>query len=374
MSANVNIRTLKKAPSQNDYESLCGLDALYFFIKIDYNDYTRFYLNHLLKTHLESDDFVLISKNYQNQFTFFQHFGNIPNDTPEGFARSELCRIGFKNLNERDNLHQIQVQMNSTALQQMNIDDIISYFTKLLNSLGLVPLKFQISRVDLNNYLFDFPFHWLKYDFFSTKIKKSESKFNGNRLETFYLGSRGNGLFLRIYDKLQQLKSLEYVEGTTKEYLIGKKYIQKYHKAPNYEHLWNVEIELRREQLKLYKIDTLEDLNKNVNILFKTIFRNSIRLLQEVKNMDTHDNRVSTHSVWTHIINEFDYNGSPVVSLEKEKQKEYKRDNAWLKNRLLEFLEEPKNNDFEVNKKVHELLDLLNQNPQISLSNVNFNI
>ena len=352
----------KKAPSQNDYQSVCGLDALYFFIKINYEDYTFFYLNHLLKGHLESDDFVLISKDYKSQFTFFKHFGNIPNNSDEGFARLEICRIGFKNLNERDNLHQIQIQMNSIALQQMNIQDIIIYFTNLINNFSLVPLKFQVSRVDINTYIFDFPFHWLKYDFFSTKMRINEPKYNGNTLETFYLGSRQNGLFLRIYDKIKQLKSLEYSEGNIKEYLIGKKYISKYKKLPNYEHLWNVELELRREQLRLYNIDTLQELDLNVNILLKMIFSKTIRLLCEAKKMNSNDNRILTHTVWEHIISNYDYNNSPVCELDKEKQKEYKKNNQWLKNRLEEFLKEPKNQDVNINKKIYEILELININ------------
>lgn len=355
----------KKAPSQNDYQSVCGLDALYFFIKINFSDYSNFFINHLQKGHLESEDFLLISKDYKSQFTFFQHFGNIPNNSHEGFARLEVCRIGFKNLNEKDNLHQIQIQMNSTTLQQMNIQMIIEYFTNLFNNISLVPEKFQLSRVDVNTYIFDFSFDWLKYDFFSTKIKKSESKYNGTHLETFYLGSRQNGLFLRIYDKIKQLRTLEYTESNTKEYLIGKKYIYKYKEVPNYKSLWNVELELRREQLRLYNIDTLQDLEEKVNTLLKMIFSKTIRLLEESKKMDTHDNRILTHSVWSHIINEYDYNGFPVIELDKEKQKEYKRDTVWLRNRLIEFLDEQKNTDIDIRAKAEEFIYFLDKNSNI---------
>ena len=78
--------------------------------------------------------------------------------------------------------------------------------------------------------------------------------------------------------------------------------------------------------------------------------------------MDTHDNRILTHSVWSHIINEYDYNGFPVIELDKEKQKEYKRDTVWLRNRLIEFLDEPKNQDVNINKKIYEILELININ------------
>ena len=75
--------------------------------------------------------------------------------------------------------------------------------------------------------------------------------------------------------------------------------------------------------------------------------------------MDTHDNRILTHSVWNHIINEYDYNGSPVIELDKEKQKEYKRDTNWLNNRLNEYLNEPLNTDIEILEKIEELQRLI---------------
>ena len=363
----VDIRSsskIKKAPAQKDYESVCGLDALYFYIKINYLDYSDFFVNHLLRGHLESDNFVLLNKDYTNQFTYFRYMSEIEegkNSLPdEGVSPlQEIARIGFKNLNQNDNLDSIIVQMNSNALQQMSINDIINHFTVFLNNFGMTPLKFQLSRVDLNTYLFDYSFDWLSYDYFSTKSKKVEPKYNGYDLETFYLGSRNNGLFLRIYDKLKQLKTLEYSEGNIKQYLIGLKYLNKYKQIPKYKSLWNVEIELRREQLRLYRIDTLEDLNQNVNSLFKIIFLKSIRLLAEGKKMDSHDNRIPTHSVWSHIINEYDYNGFPVLEINKEKLKEYKRDRIWLRNRLIEFLEEPKNTDFYLREKTQELINYL---------------
>ena len=360
----MSARNLKKAPSQNDYQSICGLDALYFSVKVNINDYTQFYHNHLLKNHINSDDMQMLTNDFSKQFTFFQYFAEIENDgikASEGISpiRQKICRIGFKNLNERDNLDFIYVQMESNALQQMTIKTIMLTFTNLLNTFGLVPLKFQLSRVDLNTYLFDYDFNWLNYNYFSTKLKINEPKYNGDVLETFYLGSRGNGLFFRIYDKVKQLRSLEYKESNIKEGLIGLKYLYKYHKQPDYEKIWNVEVELRREQLKYYKVDTLQDLEENVNSLHYCIFSNSARLLEEKCNKDGNDNRIKNHTVWQHIIDNYDYNGEEVVVLDKEKLKEYKRDNTWLKNRLIEFLQESNNKDLELNKKVNELFLLL---------------
>lgn len=369
-----NDDTEKIAPSQSDYESVCGIDALYFYIKVNSLDYSDFYFKNLLKGNLESDNFILTSRDYKSQFTYFNHFGEMEKEKKEDNGNEgvcpiqQICRIGFKNLNEKDNLDSIVVQMNSNILQQFKIKDIEKYFTNLLNSFGLVPLKFQLSRVDLNTYIFDFPLDWVKYEFFSSKLKKNKPHNNGVCLETFELGSRSNSMFLRIYDKIKQLRTIDYEQSNIKEHLIALKYISKYAKIPDYQHLWNIELELRREQLKLYKIDTLQDLDNNVNSLFVAIFSKTIRLLWKEKNMEKNDNRIPSHSVWSHIINNYNYNGFPVVELEKEKLKEYKKDLSWLKNRLVEFLEEPKNNDFNLREKVEELSYYIDKYLDVELS------
>jgi hypothetical protein len=365
----------KKAPAQKDYQSVCGIDALYFYVKVDFNHYSRFYINNLLKNHLESDIFVLLSKDYSNQFTYFNHFGEIKRKDEkenkfhhEGFSPiQKICRIGFKNLNENDNLDSIIVQMDSNILQQFKLLDIQNYFVDILNNIGLKPIKFQLSRVDLNTHIFNYSFDWLDYDYFSTKLKKNKPHKNGSVLETFELGSRTNSLMLRIYDKIKQLRTLEWDESNLKEHLINLKYKRKYCSIPDYSTLWNVELEIRREQLKLFNIDTLEDLDKRINSLFFIIFTKTIRLLEKKKKYHGNDNRIENHSVWNHILEEYNYNSFPVVELEKDKLKEYKRDVSWLKNRLNEFLEEQKNNDVQIRYKVSELIYFLDKNVSLEV-------
>jgi hypothetical protein len=356
----------KKAPTPIDCKSVCGLDALYFYIKVSIEEYTLFYHNHLLMGHLESENMEMLSKDYSNQFTYFNYSSliDVNNDYksfyPEGSARQRICKIGFKNLNTKDNLFSVIIQMDSIALQQMTIPQIQEHFKNLLNTFGLVPLKYQVSRVDLNTYVFDYPLDWVNYMYFSTKLRKNEPKYDGTQLETFYLGSRGNGLFLRIYDKLNQLRSLDYEEGKKKKYLIALKYVRKYLEAPTLNDVWNIELEMRREQLRTYKIDTLDDLNQKVNSLHKSIFGKSIRLLKEQKKMNTNDSKIENHEIWNHIIKDYDYNGSALFNLDKEKMKQYKRDDIWLKNRLTEYLAEPRNTNESLRLKVNNLLLELN--------------
>ena len=358
MSARDN---LKKAPKQIDVESVCGIDALYFYIKVDLDDYTKFYHNHLLKNHLVSENMEMLSNDYTNQFTYFSYSADIGTDyLNEGVAQlQKICRIGFKNLNTADNLYSVKIQMNSIPLQQMTIESIITHFTDLLNSFGLVPLKFQASRVDLNTYIFNYSFDWINHMYFSTRLKKNRSFLNNTTLETFELGARGNGLFLRIYNKLVELSTLDTETERGKKYLIYRKYIRKYLKAPEVNSLWNIELELRREQLRTYKIDTLQDLNDKINSLHTFIFKNSFRLLQKEKKLNTNDSKIPNHDIWNHVIENYDYNGSTVSKIDKTKLKQYKRDNTWLKNRLEEYLAESRNTDKNLRMEVTYLLDRL---------------
>lgn len=354
-----NIKT-KIAPTQSDYESVSGIDALYFYIKVDFDDYTKFYHNHLLKNHIISENMEILSKNYDNQFTYFSYSADIGNESIcEGVdPKQKICRIGFKNLNQLDNLHSVIVEMDSIALQQMTIENIITHFTDLLNSYGLVPLKFQTRRVDLNTYVFNYSLDWINYNYFSTRSRKTRTISNTRNLETFELGSRG-GIFLRIYNKLLELSKKDIEIERAKKYLIYRKYIRKYLKTPEVTSLWNIEFELHREQLRTYKIDTLDDLNDKMNSLHSFICKNSFRLLKKEKKLDTNDSKIENHSLWNHISESYDYNGSVISDIEKAKLKQYLRDNTWLKNRLEEYLSEPRNTDNDLKREVNHLLSRL---------------
>jgi hypothetical protein len=350
------------APFRNDYQSVCGIDALYFYIKVDFSDYSNFYINHLLEGVLINDNFKLISHDYSKQFTYLQY--SVCEECNDEQIYTKFCRIGFKNLNLRDGLDFIVVQMESTMLQRLSINEIKKELTSLLNSFNLVPLKFQLSRVDLNTYIFDFSFDWLTYDFFSTKLKVNKSYNNGSKLETITFGSRTNHLIFRIYNKKKELLTRDYEIAVLKEYLINLKYLKKYKTAPVYEDLWNIEVELKREQLKLYNIDTLDDLTSKINNLHSYLFNNVLRLLVRQKDVTKNDNRLFTHTVWEHIISNYNYSEESTVEVEKNKLKIYKHDIQWLTNRLQEFLDEPFNVNNNYYDDVHKLFTNISKNTQ----------
>lgn len=340
---------IKKAPTQNTFETVCGIDALYFYIKIDLEDYKSFYLK--LQS-IEGENYQLLSPDYTKQFTYFAHYGQT-----KYLEFQKICRIGFKNINTNDYNDFIIVQMETIALQQMTLDEIKDYFTEQLQLLGLCPLKFQLSRFDLNSYVFNFDLSWINYNYFSTKMKKSNSFFDGSRMQSFYLGSP-SGIQFKIYNKLEELKSLDYKESLIKQNLIDKKYIYKYHKTPNYNLLWNLEYKIKREQMKSYGIDTIDDLKSKANGLFITLGSNVVRLLDEEKK-EINNDRINNHRLWDTILSEYDYNGTSKTVLDREMKSKYYHNDIWLNNRLNEYLNEPLNTDNEILEKIEELQRLI---------------
>lgn len=348
MSAN---ELIKKAPTLDNFETVCGIDALYFYIKIDLEDYKKFFLN--LQS-IEGDNYKLLSPNYEKQFTYFEHYGLL-----KGFKDLEkICRIGFKNTNTNDFNDFIIVQMETIILQQMTLDEIKEYFTEQMQLLGLCPLKFQLSRFDLNTYVFNFDLSWINYNYFSTRMKENRPFNNQNIMRSFYIGS-SSGIQFKIYNKLEELKTLDFKEGLLKQALIEKKYIYKYFKSPIYDNLWNMEYKIKREQMKSYGIDTIDDLKDKANGLFITLGSNVIRLLEEEKK-DFHNDRINNHRLWDTILSEYDYNGSSKTVLDRETKARYYHNETWLNNRLTEFLNEPFNNDPEILQRVEELQRLIN--------------
>ena len=188
-------------------------------------------------------------------------------------------------------------------------------------------------------------------------MKKSNSFFDGSIMQSFYMGSP-SGIQFKIYNKLEELKSLDYKESLIKQNLIEKKYIYKYYKSPKYDSLWNLEYKIKREQMKTYGIDTIDDLKDKANGLFITLGNNVVRLLEEEKK-DFHNDRINNHRLWDTILTEYDYNGSSKTVLDRETKARYYHNDIWLNNRLNEYLNEPLNTDNEILEKIEELQRLI---------------
>lgn len=314
----------------NSIATVAGVDALYYHLKINYTHYTQFYNNCFLNNALQFGTFTRISENWLKQYTYCELRHPLNNLL--------MARVGFKNLNTKDNLDSIMVQMDTyymnTAGALQSYYDVIEQ----VEALGLQVGKSKVSRIDLNTYVYGYNFSYLEYFYFSTLIRSNTKIYNGAKdmLETFYLGSRTSGApYMRIYNKWSELMAKD--EDSKKQSLIRYKFLREYNIHLDTEKpLWNVEFELKREFLKSYKIDTVEQCLQSVNVLHSELMKRIRLMTQKRKVDDAHAERIPTAPIWETIGTNYNFQDSN-VPLDKLPAIKYSKDIKWLINRVREF-------------------------------------
>lgn len=319
---------LKKV--SDNISTICGVDALYYHLKINSQDYTTFYNTCYLSNTLIISSFIRTSENWQKQYTYFEL--RHPHDN------IIIARIGFKNLNTRDNLDSIIVQMDTFYMNTRGV--LQSYYDVVehIEGLGLQVVKSKISRIDLNTYVYGYDFSYLEYFYFSTLMRSNTKIYNGAKdmLETFYLGSRSsNAPYMRIYNKWSELMAKD--EDQKKQSLIRYKFLKEYDlHLDDQKPLWNVEFELKREFLKSYSIDTVEECLQSVNVLHSELMKR-IRLMTKKRKVDeNHSDRIPTAPIWETIGTNYNFQDSN-IPLDKIVPIKYSKDIKWLINRVREF-------------------------------------
>lgn len=319
---------LKKV--SDNISTICGVDALYYHLKINFQNYTTFYNTCYLNNTLRIGAFSRTSENWQKQYTYFEL--RHPEDN------IVIARIGFKNLNTRDNLDSVMVQMDTFYMNTRGV--LQSYYDVVehIEGLGLQVGKSKISRIDLNTYVYGYDFSYLEYFYFSTLMRSNTKIYNGAKdmLETFYLGSRSsNAPYMRIYNKWSELMAKD--EDQKKQSLIRYKFLKEYNlHLDDQKPLWNVEFELKREFLKSYSIDTVEQCLQSVNVLHSELMQR-IRLMTKKRKLeDRNTDRIPTSHVWEKIGNNYNFLDSN-IPLDKIVPIKYSKDINWLINRVVEY-------------------------------------
>ena len=321
---------LNKKLLDNSIATIAGVDALYYHLKINFQHYTQFYNNSFLINALQFGPFTRISENWLKQYTYCE-LRNPSNNLL-------MARIGFKNLNTRDNLDSVQVQMDTYYMNTTGV--LQSYYdvVEQIEALGLQVGKSKVSRIDLNTYVYGYDFSYLEYFHFSTLLRSDCKVYNRSKgkLETFYLGSRSSGApYLRIYNKWSELMAKD--EDQQKQSLIRYKFLKEYDIHLDIDKpLWNVEFELKREFLKSYKIDTVEQCLQSVNVLHSELMKR-IRLMTKKRKLDDRNtDRIPTSPIWETIGTNYNFQDSN-VPLDKLPAIKYSKDIKWLINRVREF-------------------------------------
>lgn len=325
----------------NSIATVSGVDALYYQLSINPNDYIQFHTNskldnlHIITT--LNATFHRLSENWEKQYTYFE----IKDENEK-----TVGKIGFKNLNTKDGLEFIIIQLSSYYMNVRGIEYTYNMIKEEISLLGLTVGSSKIQRLDLNSFVYGYDFSYLEYYYFSTLIRSNSKFYSGakDKLTTFYLGKRSNGSspFMRVYDKWQELKDMDKEKEKTE--LIKFRFLEEHGiQIEEDKELWNVEFELKRPFLKSYNVNTVEDFLSSANTLHKHIM-NRIRLLTRKRSDgEINSNRIKTAPIWNKIDKEYNFMDSN-IPLNKIVPKKYKKDIEWIKNRLEEYLLETDDN------------------------------
>ncbi len=153
----------------------------------------------------------------------------------------------------------VYVSISSSALWHENFTSIMELLALDLEHFGGVIDRIQPSRCDLSA---DFRLTPPPDFSFLEQHKVSRSRYvnthsNSGILETFYSGSPGSPVRLRIYDKGKE------IQKSNKHWFLD---LWQIHEPEN---VWRVEFQLRRAFLHQYRINTLEDLWAKIGTIWE---------------------------------------------------------------------------------------------------------
>ncbi len=349
--------------SIDNISTVCGLDALYYQLKVEPNSYISFYVGCTSEQKAFFGNFSIISQNWTKQYTFFEL-----KDSKN--KEQVIARIGFKDLNTKDFLEYVKVQLDTYYMNMYGIDYVCKLVEEELKLLGLDILGSKVSRVDLNTYVYGYDFSYISYYHFSTLMRSNSKIYSAlkDNLATFYLGSRDNNStpLLRIYDKWLELKQFkdkdEQKKKDQKKQMICLKFKEEHNiNLDDRLPLWNVEFELKRDLLRNYKIDTLEDLFCCANSLHSDIMKRMRLLTKKKKKDETNAERIPTAPIWNKIKKEFNYMHSD-LPVDKVVPVKYVKGLDWILNRVEDYWKDnidnltPNQLVQAINEKVTELV------------------
>jgi len=146
-----------------------------------------------------------------------------------------------------------------------------------------------------------------------------------DRLNGFNLGSRkSKGIYLRMYDKwLELMQSKNADIALIKMKILSEKYEHKYKEKLSGNmppDIWQVEFELKRDILRRYGIDTVEDVFIKADSIHKDITLNQVRLINPIR---AKKRDCPTSEIWKMISDNYSVFKDNVEPLSPEKCKVY---------------------------------------------------
>lgn len=254
---------------ENEIPHASGIDALYYFAQSG-GGYNRFYENIIEQIENKKAEFDSLNYAYADNDIIVIINGidvKYSGMGRDGFLwfNHDFFRVGFKDSEKAQNIHNIRVQLNSVGIYTLGIKSLVEYInTKFLNGTLLNERYFPITRIDVNIFI-QHNFNYLRKEMILSKKKNHSANIgersSGYELETYYVGKKP--FMLRIYNKLRELESASDIK---------KEIMYNYFGVNGFDvqkPIFNIEFELHREFLKEYGIDTIEDALSRSQSLFE---------------------------------------------------------------------------------------------------------
>jgi DNA-binding transcriptional ArsR family regulator len=305
---------------------ISGIDALYYFAQSG-GGYDNFYMEIINQIEDKKAEFQALNYAYADNDIIIKindidiKYSGAGRD---GFLwfNHEFFRVGFKDSEKSQNIHNIRVQLNAVGIYTLGIKPLLEYINEnFLQGALLNERYFPVTRIDVNMFI-QHNFNYLHKEMVLSKKKTHSANISertsGYELETYYVGKKP--FLLRIYNKLKEMENVNEVKCQLMEnyFIINGLDTRK--------PIFNVEFELHREFLKQYGIDTIEDALSSAQRLFKMgcelIKLIDTSSLTEKQINSTNRNRADVLPVWKYISqsynnDEFMQIDTPLEKIEK---------------------------------------------------------
>ena len=289
---------------------ISGIDALYYFAQSG-GKYDNYYMNIIDQIEDKKAEFTALNYAYNDNdiiITINDIDVKYSGMGRDGFLwfNHEFFRVGFKDAEKSQNIHNIRIQLNAIGIYTLGIESLLEYInTQLLKGSLLKPHNFPVTRIDVNMFV-QHNFNYLRKEMILSK-KKTHSANIGERstgyeLETYYVGKKP--FLLRIYNKNKELESASTLKKEIMQNYFGVNGL-------NLEQsIFNVEFEYHREFLKQYSIDTIEDALSRSKSLFemgcKFVQLIDISTLTDAQINSSNRKRADILPIWKYISTHYD--------------------------------------------------------------------
>ncbi len=300
---------MKKIDNKNTPQ-VSGIDALYYFAQSGggYDNYFEDIINQIEDKKQEFSSFNIAYADTDIIVTVNDIDIKYSGMGRDGFLwfNHEFFRIGFKDSEKAQNIHNIRVQLNAIGIYTIGIESLLEYVNEqFLKGALLSERNFLITRIDVNMFI-QHNFNYLKKEMILSKKKNHSANIgersSGYELETYYVGK--NPFMLRIYNKLKELESASQIKRELMFNYFGVNGLD------TEKPIFNVEFELHREFLKRYGIESVKDALSRAKSLFELgcdlIKLLDISTLTEQQINSSNRKRADTLPIWQYISTHYD--------------------------------------------------------------------